>query len=203
MSNPELTGRPSALDRKARKLVRAASPHGQRHRSASMALARGLGWFSIGLGLVELLATRRLAGAVGLRGQEDVLRLHGLRELGVGLGLLASSRPGTASALMWSRVAGDAIDVATLGAAIASPRPRQGHPVMALAAVAGVTTLDVVCARRLQVQADGASQTTDYSDRAGLPHAPDAMRGAALDTFEQPADMRASPRLPEAAQAGD
>jgi hypothetical protein len=192
MSNPELTGRPSALDRKATRLAQALTPSGP-HRSASLRLARGLGWFSIGLGLVELLATRPLARGIGMRGMEPVLRLYGMREVGVGLGLLASTRPAGSSALMWGRVAGDALDIATLGVAMVATRPRGAHPLVALGAVAGVAALDLVCARALQTQADGERQTTDYSDRAGLPAPPEQMRGAALESFQQPADMRVSP----------
>ncbi len=52
--------------------------------SPSDRLARNLGWFSIGLGVVELFAARRLTGALG-KGQETPVRLCGLREIGSGI----------------------------------------------------------------------------------------------------------------------
>ena len=194
MSNPELTRWPSALDRHARQVVRALQPQGPHRRSAALTLARGLGWFSIGLGLLELLAARPLATRVGLRGRETLLQGYGLREIGVGLGLLLAAQPQAASRWAWGRVAGDALDLATLGLACAEPHPHDAHARTALLAVAGVTLVDVACARALQQQAHARQQTTDYSDRSGLPLPPDVMRGSALDDFVQPDDMRASPR---------
>ena len=66
MANPELTHRPSALDRKARALIRATSSHGVHKRSASCQLARGLGWMSLGLGVVAWVAARPLSRAFRL-----------------------------------------------------------------------------------------------------------------------------------------
>lgn len=62
-----------------------------------------------------------------------------------------------------------------------------------MAAVAGVTALDVACACSLQQEANAASQTTDYSHRSGTGGPAEQMRGAALPTFTQPPDMRVSP----------
>jgi uncharacterized membrane protein len=55
-------------------------------------------------------------------------------------------RPATA---LWSRVAGDAVDIATLAAAGASPRMNKSGVALATAGVLGVTALDVFCAREL------------------------------------------------------
>jgi len=41
----------------------------ENRNSSADALARGLGWFSIGLGLAEVLAPRTLTRALGLDGQ--------------------------------------------------------------------------------------------------------------------------------------
>ena len=194
MSNSELTQRPSTLDQRARAAVRAMPAGRTQKSSAALDLARGLGWFSIGLGVAELLATGALARWLGLRGREGLLRAHGLRGIGLGLGLLTAERASTASTWMKGRLAGDAVDVATLGAALLSPQPRSGHPLAGLVAVAGVTALDRACARALSAEADAATQTTDYSSRSGLPKKPADMRGAALADFEQPDDMRVSPR---------
>lgn len=194
MSNSELTHRPSKLDQRARAAVH-TMPAGRTHKSsAALDLARGLGWFSIGLGVAGLLATGALARWLGLRGREELLRAHGLREIGVGLGLLTAERASSASTWMKGRLAGDAVDVATLGAALLSTERRSGHPLAGLVAVAGVAALDLACARALSAEADAARQTTDYSRRSGLPKKPADMRGAALADFEQPDDMRVSPR---------
>ena len=78
-------------------------------------LARGLGWFSIGLGLVELLAARRVAHAVGLPGQAALVAVCGVRALATGLGLLRSAQPAD---WLWGRVAGDALDAVALATAL-------------------------------------------------------------------------------------
>ena len=70
-------------------------------------VARGLGWFGIGLGLIELLAPRALAKATGLQGRENILRLFGAREIASGVIILAADDP---APWLWVRVAGDALD---------------------------------------------------------------------------------------------
>jgi uncharacterized membrane protein len=110
-------------------------------------LATGLGWFSIGLGLIGIAAPRGLSRLIGTRGKySGLLRLLGARELASGIGILSQRRPTGAA---WSRVGGDAIDLALLGAAFASPRAKRGRLTAATAAVAGVTALDVICSREL------------------------------------------------------
>jgi hypothetical protein len=193
MANPELTHEPSAFDTKAKALVRKISSPSPERTSATRKLARGLGWFSIGLGLAELLSARRMARMVGLQGREALVRAYGLREIASGVAILAAPGPKAQSAAVWSRVGGDAVDLATLGAAASRPNPPDAHPIAAMVAVAGVAALDMACARTLDLEAQAALATTDYSDRAGMPSSPDAMRGAALDTFVQPRDMRVSP----------
>src|ERR1043165_4769937 len=75
-------------------------------------LARGLGWFSIGLGLTELLAPRLVAKLCGGEGKHTgLIRLYGLREIASGL-IIFSQGKNPASGV-WSRVAGDVMDLAT------------------------------------------------------------------------------------------
>ncbi len=108
-------------------------------------VAKGLGWFSIGLGLTELLGARPLSRMLGMEDHRTLLRIFGLRELGAGIGLLSQSRM---APWLWARVAGDALDLAVLGSALFSgPRPRNAG--IATGAVAGVTALDIVAGRRL------------------------------------------------------
>ena len=127
-------------------------------------LARALGWFSIGLGLAELLAPRavgRLAGGTGAHA--GLTRLYGLREIASGLIIFSQGRKPVSG--MWSRVGGDAIDLATLGALAVSPKANRAGLAFAAANVLAVTALDVVCAKELTRQAgtltdDGAVRVT-------------------------------------------
>ncbi|WP_157534806.1 hypothetical protein [Hydrocarboniphaga effusa] len=135
--------------------------------------AGALGWFSLALGAAELLAPALLANRLGLRGRSTLLQLYGLREIGAGLGLLSGRHR---SAWLWARVAGDVLDLATLAAA----RPGRGRAV-GLAAVAGVTVLDVVSASAAgpQSRERNKPEPRDYSDRIGLAQPPEQMRGLA------------------------
>lgn len=108
-------------------------------------LGLGLGLFSIGLGAVELLGARRIARTLDAEGHEGLVRAFGVREIVAGAGLLAA--PANASGV-WNRVAGDAMDLAALGAS-ARRAPRNGRVWAALAFVAGATALDLLVARGL------------------------------------------------------
>jgi uncharacterized membrane protein len=107
-------------------------------------LARGLGWFSVGLGLAEILMPRTLSRAMGVQERPVLMRALGVRELVSGVGILTNENP---TAWLWSRVGGDAIDLALLGGALASEDTGRVRASAATAAVAGVAALDVFCSR--------------------------------------------------------
>ncbi|HEY1582213.1 MAG TPA: SRPBCC family protein [Chthoniobacterales bacterium] len=110
-------------------------------------LAKGLGCFSVALGCAEIFAPDWLAEVVGIRSRPLLIGALGLRELTSGLGILGQDRP---TGWMWSRVVGDAIDLALLEAA-REERDSDGDRVVgALAAVAGVTVIDLLCALLLR-----------------------------------------------------
>ena len=162
-------------------------PSGRGAHSGYEGLARGLGWFSIGLGLAELLAPRALCRALGMDGQETLVRAYGLREAATGFAILTSHDP---TPWIWGRVGGDAVDLATLATGYRENNPEKQNLTIATAAVVGVAVLDIVCARGLT--ADKRLSTPgdyDYSDRSGFPRSPRAMRGAASD-FKMPGDYR-------------
>lgn len=120
-------------------------------------LARGLGWFSIGLGLAELLAPRGIARVAGVRGNTTLIRLLGLREIAHGIAIFTQdNKTGKPAEAVWSRVAGDALDLACLGAAFASPKTSKGRVAFATANVLAVTALDILCAQ--QLSSNGATK---------------------------------------------
>lgn len=111
-------------------------------------LARGLGWFSIGLGLAEVLAPGGIAKISGVsRENTGLIRLLGLREIAHGVGIFSQGR--RPAGAVWARVVGDALDLACLGAAFASPKTNKGRLAFATANVLAVTALDVLCAQQL------------------------------------------------------
>jgi uncharacterized membrane protein len=124
-----------------------------RQNDTTEQLAIGLGWFSIGLGLAELIAPRALARTIGMPdASTSVLRAFGVREIGSGLAILSDPENPT---WLWSRVGGDALDLSYLASGLNDDDSYNDSTRIgwAMAAVAGVTALDVLCAQRLQ-QAD-------------------------------------------------
>ena len=130
-------------------------------------LARALGWFSVGLGLTELLAARNLDTALNTGNRLNVFRLFGLRELINGIGILVQPKP--SAPWLWARVAGDVLDLGTLGEAMQRKRTDKDNVLAALVAVAGVTVLDVICASQLSRSDSSAPASEAPSD--GAPHA--------------------------------
>lgn len=173
-------------------------------RGAADLLAEGLGWFSIGLGAVEVLAPRGLARWLGLHGKEGLVRAYGVREIANGTAILATRGRGRAP-WVWGRVDGDALDIATVASGLHRRNPRRGNAETALGALLGVTALDFICAQALSDGRGAAPVARDYGDRSGFPRPPDAMRGAAAHGPEAPEQaVRAarSARVPET-KAGD
>lgn len=134
----------------------AAAPYGlqNRHarRDAAESLERGLGWFSIGLGAAAVAAPRAVCWLSGVR-SPTLMRLVGTRELAAGIGILTQR---DRAPWLWSRVVGDTLDLAGLSFAL-TRRGSRGRAAVALAAVAGVTALDVLAAVRLAGSRAGGS----------------------------------------------
>lgn len=110
-------------------------------------LARFLGWFSVGLGSTQLTAPRALCRLVGA--DDDgraplVMRGMGAREVLHGVGILVRPRP---TGWVWSRVAGDVLDVAALG--LVAARERRARTGAAIASLVPILVADVNEARYL------------------------------------------------------
>jgi hypothetical protein len=165
-------------------------------RGPAHTVAQGLGWFSIGLGLAECLMPRTMARAVGLEGKENVLRAFGVREIASGLGILLARDP---EPWVWSRVAGDAVDLGALSAGLRGDNPHRMASAVAMLAVAQVAAVDVACAKALTAyrrQEADELRYLDYRDRRGFDRPANEMRGAALTDFSTPDEYR----IPKALQ---
>lgn len=118
-------------------------------RETSERRARILGYLSLGWGLSELAAPRQVARLMGLRDKRKtraIVRALGMRELLSGVSILTKN----GSALpVWSRVVGDAIDLALLGTAMTNGATKRGRLLAATAAVVGIGAWDTYSAARL------------------------------------------------------
>jgi uncharacterized membrane protein len=150
----------TALQREARPR-RAPAERYQRlaeeHRgTGSESLSDLLGLFSIGLGLAQVAAPGAVSKLIGIEDDtksRTLMRLMGVREIGHGLGILSQQHP---EKWVWSRVAGDALDLALLGRVMANPENHRGRTLLAAANVLAVATLDVIAARQLSSQPETA-----------------------------------------------
>lgn len=127
-------------------------------------LDRSLGWLSVGLGMAELLAPKALGRMIGVGDQSTVLRVCGVRELVTGVGLLSGRAPTT---FAMSRVVGDVMDLALLGASLRSPDANPTRVAAAATAVAGVTALDLY-ASKADMQTSMAEAEQDVPVTASL-----------------------------------
>ncbi|MET8053023.1 SRPBCC family protein [Streptosporangium sp. NPDC005286] len=109
-------------------------------------LVRALGWTSLGLGVAQLAApgaVSRLAGVDDSPKAFGAVVLVGVRELFHAATLLSSRDP---APWVWARVAGDALDLALLGRAIAGRTGWRRGRVTAVAATVAVVTAADLCA---------------------------------------------------------
>lgn len=122
---------------------------GQTGKTNVDGMANFLGWFSIGLGLAQIVAPEAMSRLIGVDDAEDnatLMRTMGVREFSKGVGILATPRP---EKWVWGRVAGDMLDLAALGKVMANPRNDRSKAIGATLAVLGVTALDYYTAKQL------------------------------------------------------
>jgi uncharacterized membrane protein len=126
-----------------------------------------LGWFSIGLGLAQILVPGEVARLIGARDDErtrKTLQGIGFREVTSGIGILTQPRP---AGWLWSRVAGDLMDLALLGKTLNTVHADRSRVAAATAAVVGVTVLDTMSALQLS-NGNGQSHAGDGNREQGL-----------------------------------
>ena len=158
-------------------------------------LARALGWFSIGLGVTELVAPGRIARTLGLEGKEGLIRAYGAREIASAVPTLSVDK----QVGLASRIGGDAVDLGTLALALRSDNPKRRNAAIATALVVGITLLDLLAYSGVKAaHSRERGSGRDYPDRSGLPRGPEASRGLARKDFDIPADYKAEGRVADA-----
>ena len=127
-------------------IERRAVPRNRRPPRTPEQLARGLGWLSLGIGVAQLLAPRAVARLTGVPLPSALTRLYGAREVACGLGLLSEQEP---TSWVQARIAGDALDLATVAAGLLMPGAARRRVLIAAGVVAAVTAVDLYCNREL------------------------------------------------------
>ncbi|HVL31858.1 MAG TPA: SRPBCC family protein [Solirubrobacteraceae bacterium] len=137
-------------------------------------LARGLGVFSLTLGLPQIAAPGRVNRLIGVRDDATTrmwMRIVGAREIAAGVGIFSTRRP---KGWVWARVAGDTLDLALLGLALRGRSDRPNRTLAAAGAVAGAFAADVLDGVRLSRGTDGAQEQQPEQQ----PEAPIHLRAA-------------------------
>jgi hypothetical protein len=122
-------------------------------------LALGLAAFSIGLGLTELIAPRRVARMAGLIGadarSDGMIRALGFREVSHGVTILANP---TSATPVWARVYGDVLDLLALRAGTRRYAIHTRMAAVAAIGLLGAAALDVAVARRLSARGTSSAE---------------------------------------------
>ena len=132
-------------------------------------IAQALGWFSLALGAMELLAPRRVGRSMGLD-KPNTVRAFGMREIASGAMILARQRKGAG---VWSRVGGDLLDLGTLAMDRPTGKQKWDHRA-ALGAVAGALAADAWTGMKLQREEKDFRRAledgrVERDDRSGWP----------------------------------
>ena len=172
-----------------------------RSRSIHDELAAGLGYFSIALGIAEIVMPSTVRGLAGITTPDAVIRGYGAREIATGVAILMSH---DATPWIWGRVAGDALDIATVATASPERHGGEARKPWALGALLAVTAIDLFCASSLHAEKGGnRTAGANYRDRSGFPRGQHAAHGAARD-FQTPRDIRGPealrPQTPQGAR---
>lgn len=107
-------------------------------------IAKLLGWFSLALGLAQILTPRMVSRLIGVRPTSTsrlLMRAVGVREIIAGIGILTQWKP-----VGWVqfRVMGDAMDLALLSTAFTSRKAHRAKLLTSTASVLGITALDAM-----------------------------------------------------------
>jgi hypothetical protein len=141
-------------------------------------LARALGWFSIGLGAMELFAARRVTKTLGMEGRETLVRVLGVREIFSGILSLSVDK----NAGLWARVGGDGLDAAALVSGLTADNPKKGNIALALLMIGGIAMLDYRAAQDSKPRRPPPNTRRKlYPDRSGFPKGISATRDRAKE----------------------
>ena len=161
---------------------------GRHYRPAQMrdpdqGVNSGIAWFSVALGVTQIVAPDSLARLIGIRPTQTTrttMRAIGMRGLTTGLGLLSKSKR---SPWLWARLAGDMVDLSLLGTGVgrrADDRSRAGRAALAVGSVAALDFLAATRSRRThrqRLEADGFA-SVEETVQGPLSYVTNETRGA-------------------------
>lgn len=112
---------------------------------------------------------------LGMDGKENLVRAYGVREIAAGMASLSTER----TFGLWSRVGGDALDIATLLTAYRDDNPKKHNVGLALVAVVGIMLIDLATTKASSTThaTEDGRKRRDYRGRCGFPKGLETARG--------------------------
>jgi hypothetical protein len=151
--------------------------------------ARALGWASLGIAAAEAFAHRQVSDdLLGTDDHPTLMKALAAREAAAGVTILSQTAvTPTLAAGLWSRVAGDALDLALLGLAAARTR-RPAELSATTATVLAITAADVWVAWR------DSRRLASQAARSSAPwYAPERRTGNRSAPLDVPPELPAAP----------
>ena len=151
-------------------------------RDPDQVVNSGIAWFSVALGVTQIVAPDAVARLIGMRPSQttrSTMRAIGVRGLTTGFGLLSNAKR---SPWLWARLAGDMVDLSLLGTGVgrrADDRSRAGRAALAVGSVAALDLLAATRSRRThrqRVEADGFA-SVEETVQGPLSYPPSEPRG--------------------------
>ena len=107
--------------------------------------SKGLGWFSIALGVAEIAAAVSIARGLGIK-RAGIVRLFGAREIAAGFARVARDRPDTWA---WARIISNSLDIAALGATLLYDNEDEKKAALSMATASPIAALDILSGSHL------------------------------------------------------
>ncbi len=128
-------------------------PAGRHYRPARLrdpdqVVNSGIAWFSVALGVTQIVAPDALARLIGMRPSattRNTMRAIGVREITTGFGLLSNAK---SSPWLWTRLAGDMVDLSLIGTGVGRRADDRTRAARTALAMGGVAALDLYAATR-------------------------------------------------------
>ena len=123
------------------------------HRQPAQKIARALGWFTLGLGVTEMVAPRAVANFVGRSWRPSETRLMGLRKVLAGVGTITGAQWTGRS---WARVGGNLLELARSRKSKppVTKMRRSSTAVCAAVAVGALAGAAIINVKRVRAQRD-------------------------------------------------
>src|SRR5690349_13122050 len=131
--------------------------NGRKNSSAMRKIAAGLGWFSVGMGVAEIVAPGAVSKLIGVKRKSSDTRWRGVRKLAAGIGLMQAPQSGMG---LLTRAGANVLELSRMRSRSRRRGSNSGRAAIGLAALAGVAAICVKQARAAGTHAEPIRHTS-------------------------------------------